>query len=238
MFMFCSRPNSPYIYSAQDATMIVVNCWFGLNHELAQAAAISAPAGCPSSHPKSNLGASSKRTVDGSPDPHVSHDTLQSSEGGSQLSGQEQNAFSYIDDILSAQQAELSSSDPAAKVSAARLILDMLLGAEDVPVLSRAMLRHGLHSCFIGLASADPDSASLPEGAREASLRILLILAKQPALHRCLLGSGICKVLLIALEGFLVRVPDGDNAQMVTEALCHLCHDGGTLPLSSHAEQC
>ena len=115
-------------------------------------------------------------------------------------------------------------------MSAAQLILDLLLGVGDVPVLCQAMLHRGLHSLLVGWASADPDSITLPESSREASLRISLVLAKQPSLHSELLASGICKVLVVALKGFFTCVSAVVIFQILLEALRHLCLHGELPP--------
>ena len=128
-------------------------------------------------------------------------------------------------DILTAQQAALLSSDAQDRMTAARLILDLLLGHPDLQGLTEAVVSHQLHATFIRFTARDVSGHS-EIGLQEVSLRVLHILASQPALQTRLLASGICESLSDALHSLLSSFPWNGIPAVVVAALGHLCLAG------------
>lgn len=129
-------------------------------------------------------------------------------------------------DILTVQQAALSSTNVGDRMAAARLILDLLSGHPDLQSLSEAIVNHQLHVTFIRFTARDVSVHSVELGLRTVSLRVLHILASQPTLHTRLLASGICESLSDALHRLLSNFPLNGIAAVVVAALGHLCLAG------------
>ena len=139
---------------------------------------------------------------------------------------QQQNASIDVVELLSAQQEALLSSNPGERVAAARPILDLLLGHPNVPALSEAMLNLQLHTTFMRATMADLAGANVQHRLREVSLKVLQILASQPALHSRLVASGIRDSVSDALRSLLADCPNDDSPAAAVIALGHLCLAG------------